>query len=46
MKIDLHTHTYFSDGSLSPEELVDLAVKRKVKILAIIDHDVISACKL
>lgn len=42
MKIDLHTHTYFSDGSLSPTEVVDMALKRKVRYLAITDHDVIS----
>lgn len=40
MKIDLHTHTYFSDGSLSPTEVVNLALERGVKILAISDHDV------
>ena len=42
MKIDLHTHTYYSDGILSPKELVNLAVKREIKILAITDHDTIS----
>jgi len=43
MKIDLHTHTIYSDGSLSPKEIIDLAIKRKVKILSITDHDVVSA---
>lgn len=41
MKIDLHTHTYYSDGSLSPKKLIDLAVDRNVEIMAITDHDVI-----
>ena len=41
MKVDLHTHTYYSDGSLSPKEVVDLALGRNVEILAITDHDVI-----
>ena len=41
MKVDLHTHTYYSDGSLSPKEVVDLALERNVEILAITDHDVI-----
>ena len=45
MKIDLHTHTFYSDGSLSPKELVNLAVKRKIKILAITDHDTIKGVK-
>lgn len=45
MRIDLHTHTYYSDGSLSPKELVDLAINRNVKFLAITDHDIISGVK-
>ncbi len=38
-RIDLHTHTTFSDGSLSPTELVDLANQQGLDILAITDHD-------
>lgn len=45
MRIDLHTHTYHSDGSLSPKELVDFAIKRNIKLLAITDHDVISGVR-
>jgi predicted metal-dependent phosphoesterase TrpH len=41
--IDLHTHTNFSDGSLSPEELIDLAIETGVTVLAITDHDEIGA---
>ncbi len=37
--IDLHSHTTASDGSLSPRELVQEAVRRGVRILAITDHD-------
>jgi len=37
--IDLHTHSYFSDGTLSPTELVNLAESLKMKALAITDHD-------
>lgn len=47
--IDLHSHTHFSDGSLSPEALVDLAVESNVSQLAISDHDSIDgllACDL
>ncbi len=36
---DLHNHTQASDGSLSPHELVELAVERGVDELAITDHD-------
>lgn len=37
--IDLHSHTNESDGTYSPEELVDLAIQRKLEALAISDHD-------
>jgi 3',5'-nucleoside bisphosphate phosphatase len=41
--IDLHTHTTASDGALSPTELVDLAVERGVRVLAVTDHDTTDA---
>jgi predicted metal-dependent phosphoesterase TrpH len=41
MKIDLHSHTYYSDGVLSPAELVSRAVTHKVDVLAITDHDTV-----
>lgn len=37
--IDLHVHTTYSDGALSPREVVRLAFKSKVKAIAITDHD-------
>lgn len=37
--IDLHLHTYYSDGTMSPEELVTLARNNKVGTIAITDHD-------
>jgi len=37
--IDLHLHTYYSDGTLSPEELVILAEKSGADAIAITDHD-------
>ncbi|MFA5634464.1 MAG: PHP domain-containing protein [Anaerovoracaceae bacterium] len=37
--IDMHLHTYYSDGTLSPTEVVQRAVDRGMKILAITDHD-------
>jgi len=42
MKIDLHSHSTASDGKLSPERLIDLAIKQGVKTLALTDHDSIS----
>ena len=41
--IDLHIHTNMSDGSLSPKEVIDTAVKNGVKVIAIADHDTIDA---
>ncbi len=43
MKIDLHCHTYYSDGQLSPVELVDRANNMQVDVLAITDHDTVQA---
>jgi 3',5'-nucleoside bisphosphate phosphatase len=37
--IDLHSHTNFSDGALSPPQLVQRAVSNGVSHLAITDHD-------
>ncbi len=39
MTIDLHTHSWFSDGTKSPTELVELASRSGVSALAITDHD-------
>jgi predicted metal-dependent phosphoesterase TrpH len=43
---DLHTHSNFSDGALSPAELVDRAVAHGVDVLAITDHDTIATCRV
>jgi predicted metal-dependent phosphoesterase TrpH len=39
MKVDLHTHTTFSDGTLEPEDLVQSAHEMGITHLAIADHD-------
>lgn len=39
MSIDLHTHSNFSDGTLTPTELVTLAKKKNISALALTDHD-------
>jgi len=39
MKVDLHCHSYFSDGSLSPTELVQSAHEAGITHLALTDHD-------
>lgn len=42
-RADLHCHSTFSDGSLSPRQLVELAVTKELKGLSISDHDTIGA---
>lgn len=37
--IDMHTHTNYSDGELSPDELIKLAIANNIGTLAITDHD-------
>ncbi|KHF76236.1 metal-dependent phosphoesterase [Acinetobacter sp. neg1] len=37
--VDLHTHTLISDGTFSPEQLVQAAVDLKIQMLALTDHD-------
>ena len=44
--IDLHSHTTESDGSLTPRELVDLAVRTGLQALAITDHDTFSGYEM
>ena len=39
MNIDLHIHSSFSDGAFTPSELVSLAEKQEVRVIAIADHD-------
>jgi len=45
MKVDLHIHSTASDGELKPEELVDLAISKKLKAIAITDHEVVDGAK-
>jgi 3',5'-nucleoside bisphosphate phosphatase len=40
---DLHTHTYHSDGTRSPREVVDVARGAGIEILSISDHDNLAA---
>ena len=39
MRIDLHTHSDRSDGTMSPTQLVEHAVEVGIDVLAITDHD-------
>lgn len=39
LKADLHTHSVFSDGTSSPEEVVCAAARAGVQLFALADHD-------
>ena len=39
IKKDIHMHTCFSDGALTPEEVLDMRVSGGFELLAITDHD-------
>ena len=45
MKVDLHCHSHFSDGVLSPTELLGLASENKVELLALTDHDTLDGLR-
>jgi predicted metal-dependent phosphoesterase TrpH len=41
---DLHLHTNFSDGTYTPEEVVNLAVRKNLSAIALTDHDTVEGC--
>jgi 3',5'-nucleoside bisphosphate phosphatase len=43
--VDLHCHSNFSDGKLTPEELFARAIDAQVKIFSLTDHDSIDGIK-
>lgn len=42
MKIDLHTHSNFSDGTDRPSELINKALSQGITTLALTDHDTVA----
>ena len=42
MKFDLHCHSYYSDGELSPADVVKLAIEQGITHLALTDHDTLA----
>lgn len=42
---DLHIHTYFSDGTMSPEEIADEAARRGVGLIAVCDHNILDGSR-
>ena len=43
MLVDLHTHSFYSDGTLSPEEIINEAKEKGVQVISITDHNVLEA---
>jgi 3',5'-nucleoside bisphosphate phosphatase len=41
-RIDLHTHSVYSDGTLGPRELMRLAAERGLDVVALTDHDTLN----
>ena len=39
LKADLHIHTSYSDGKLNPDEIIDLAKEKGLRIIGVTDHD-------
>ena len=39
VEVDLHLHTTFSDGNLTPTELIDLCAEKGLNTVAVTDHD-------
>jgi len=44
-RVDLHTHSLYSDGTLTPEQLIARAHERQVGLLALTDHDTVDGCQ-
>ena len=44
--IDLHTHTTFSDGTHTPEDLMKYAAMKGLKAIAVTDHDTVEGLEL
>lgn len=39
MKVDLHIHSTASDGSYTPKQIVQLALSKRMRVIALTDHD-------
>lgn len=43
--LDLHNHTFYSDGQYSPDDVIKEAIKKNVGVMAITDHDTLNGIK-
>lgn len=39
---DLHTHSIFSDGTISPQKIIKLAEKKNIRAVALCDHNTVA----
>jgi len=46
LTVDLHTHSTASDGTFSPQEIVQLAIARGAVALALTDHDTMAGISI
>ena len=44
-RFDLHIHTDYSDGTCTPEQIVHMAARAKLSMIAISDHDTVSGVR-
>ena len=44
-KIDLHLHSTISDGTDTPEEILQLIRNQKIDAFSVTDHDSIASCR-
>ncbi|RUS48187.1 PHP domain-containing protein [Cohnella sp. AR92] len=42
---DLHIHSFYSDGTLSPEEIIAIAVEKGLGLIAITDHNALEGSR-
>jgi 3',5'-nucleoside bisphosphate phosphatase len=42
---DMHTHTFYSDGTMSPTEILQAALNKGVALLAITDHNILEGTR-
>ncbi len=45
-RADLHLHTNWTDGTLSPEKMVDFAISTGIDAIAVTDHNVITSSSI
>ncbi|MCD8373314.1 MAG: PHP domain-containing protein [Clostridia bacterium] len=44
MRADLHIHSYYSDGKISPAYIAETCVKNGVELAVLTDHDNVNGC--